>query len=52
MNKLARNAQSGSAAEPKQSGPNLILIYALLALMLVAAMAFAALIVWPFHGRH
>jgi len=33
------------------SGPNLTLIYSLIALALVAAMAVAALIVFPFYTR-
>lgn len=36
--------------EPK--GPNIFLLYALLALAILAAMAFAAMIVYPFHLRH
>jgi hypothetical protein len=35
--------------EPR--GPNLILLYALLALALLAAMGFAAMVVWPFYVR-
>lgn len=30
-------------------GPNLVLLYSLLALALIAAMTFAALVVWPFY---
>ncbi|HEX4321797.1 MAG TPA: hypothetical protein VHZ52_12875 [Acidobacteriaceae bacterium] len=30
-------------------GPNLVLLYSLLALALLAAMAFAAMVVWPFY---
>jgi hypothetical protein len=30
-------------------GPNLVVAYSLIALALLAAMAFAALIVWPFY---
>ena len=37
--------------EPENKGPNLILLYALLALGLLAAMAFAAMIIWPFYLR-
>ena len=33
----------------ENKGPNLILLYCLLALALLAAMAFAAMIVWPFY---
>jgi len=37
--------------EPSQ-GPNLTLIYGLIALSLIAAIGFAVLIVLPFHHRH
>jgi hypothetical protein len=37
--------------EEEGKGPNLILLYALLVLALLAAMAFAAMIVWPFYLR-
>jgi len=30
-------------------GPNLVLVYGLIALALLVAIAFAALIVWPFY---
>jgi hypothetical protein len=33
-------------------GPNLFVLYALLMVGLLAAMAFAALVVLPFHHRH
>jgi hypothetical protein len=35
----------------ENKGPNLILLYALVALGLLAAMAFAAMVVWPFYLR-
>jgi O-antigen ligase len=35
--------------EPQPKSPNLILLYALLALGLLGAMAVAAMIVWPFY---
>lgn len=38
-----------SEEEPK--GTNLILLYSLLALALLAAMGFAAMVVWPFYVR-
>jgi len=41
--------KSESEEEPK--GPNLILLYSLLALALVVAITFAALVVWPFYLR-
>jgi hypothetical protein len=40
-----------SEPEEESNGPNLILLYALLALALLAAAAFAAMIVWPFYLR-
>jgi hypothetical protein len=38
--------------DERSRGPNLILIYSLLGLALVAAMAIAALIVLPFYRHH
>jgi len=35
--------------EPQTKGTNLILLYALLALAFLGAMAVAAMIVWPFY---
>ena len=37
--------------EPEPKGPNLVLLYALLALGLLAAMGFAAMVVLPFYHR-
>jgi hypothetical protein len=37
--------------EDENRGPNLVLIYSLMALALIAAIAFAALIVLPFYNR-
>lgn len=34
------------------SGPNLVLIYSLVALGALLAIACAAMIVWPFYHRH
>jgi hypothetical protein len=45
-------SSSGQGPAAEHKGPNLILIYALFALALLAAMAVAAMIVWPFHLRH
>jgi hypothetical protein len=39
------------SAPEENSSPNLILLYALLALALLAAMGIAAAIVWPFYIR-
>ncbi len=38
-------------SDPPSRGPNLIILYLLLALALVAAISFAAAIVWPFYLR-
>ena len=37
--------------EDESDGPNLFLLYGLLALALLGAMAVAAMIVWPFYLR-
>jgi hypothetical protein len=47
MNNLAKTTQEED--EPEAKGPNLILLYALLALCILGAMAIAAMIVWPFY---
>jgi hypothetical protein len=47
-NEANRNEAAGG--EPSQ-GPNLILLYSLIALALAVAIALAALIVWPFYSR-
>ncbi len=41
--------QESPGDETPAKGPNLVLLYSLLALGLLAAMAFAAAIVWPFY---
>jgi hypothetical protein len=43
-------AEEDPADSPSQ-GPNLVLIYSLIALALIAAIAFALLIVMPFYHR-
>lgn len=43
-------AQKNQAGEPDQ-GPNLVLLYSLIALALAAAIGLAAFIVWPFYLR-
>ena len=40
-----------TGAERPVKGPNLVLLYCLLALALVAAIGFAIAIVWPFYIR-
>jgi hypothetical protein len=37
--------------EPEPKGPNIMLLYALLALGLLAAMGFAWMVIMPFHHR-
>jgi hypothetical protein len=49
MNKLTQRPDTTPELEQEQKGPNLILLYTLLALALLGAMAFAAMIVWPFY---
>jgi hypothetical protein len=50
MNDLERTRKD-EPEEEKSSGPNLVLLYSLIALAIVVAMAFAALIVLPFYRR-
>lgn len=38
-------------SDPETKGPNLVLIYSLIALSLIAAICFAMLIVLPFYHR-
>ena len=45
--KLAMDAQGEEDRAPQ--GPNLIIAYGLMALALLIAIAFAAMIVWPFY---
>ena len=51
MSKIADQSDSSPEPETGNKGPNLILLYALLALGLLVAMGFAAMIVWPFYLR-
>jgi hypothetical protein len=50
MSNLERTPKDEPEKE-RPRGPNLVLIYSLIALALVAAMAIAALIVLPFYRR-
>jgi hypothetical protein len=50
MNDLER-ARKGEPEEERARGPNLVLLYSVIALALVVAMALAALIVLPFYRR-
>ena len=43
--------KSSPDREAPAKGPNLVLIYSLLALALAAAIGFAVAIVWPFYIR-
>jgi hypothetical protein len=45
------NCQNADENEVGSGGPNLVLMYTLLGVALVAALAFAAAIVWPFFIR-
>jgi hypothetical protein len=53
MNKTAEKPEDPSELEPEieNKGPNLVLLYSLLAFGLLVAMGFAAMIVWPFYLR-
>jgi len=53
MNDAAGKPGGSPEREPEQEEkrPNLILLYSLLALALIAAMTFAALVVWPFYRQ-
>ena len=46
-----RSLENAGEEEEKNPGPNLVLIYSLIALGFLAAMAAAAMIVWPFYKR-
>jgi hypothetical protein len=50
MNKLERRTQDDQDEEPSH-GPNLVVLYALIALALAAAIGFALLVVMPFYHR-
>ncbi|MGB7265577.1 MAG: hypothetical protein WBC92_08690 [Terracidiphilus sp.] len=39
------------SGEKQSQGPSLVLLYSIVALALAAAIAFAAMIVWPFYRR-
>lgn len=43
--------ESSDSLDPPSQGPNLTLIYSLIALALVLAMGFAVMIVLPFYNR-
>jgi hypothetical protein len=47
----AERPTNGPGDEPPSQGPNLILLYGLVALALAAAIGFALLIVMPFYQR-
>jgi hypothetical protein len=44
--------QRPESEDPPSQGPNLILLYSLIALALAAAIGFALMIVMPFYHRH
>ena len=48
---MSNPAKPEDESEQKDSGPNLVLIYALIAIGLLAAAVFAAAIVLPFYHR-
>jgi hypothetical protein len=53
MSDTKENPSDLTKSEPEEEskGPNLILLYSLLALALFVAIGFAALVVWPFYLR-
>jgi hypothetical protein len=51
MSRLPRRPVLPPEEEEESRGPNLVLIYTLMALALIAAIGFAALIVLPFYHR-
>jgi hypothetical protein len=46
---ILRPDEKGSSGEQRSQGPSLTLLYSLIALALAAAIAIAAMIVWPFY---
>ncbi len=51
MSKITGRPDPLDDQEAEGKGPNLFLLYGLLALALLGAMAVAAMIVWPFYLR-
>ncbi len=51
MNSPGAGRKDADGEEPSQ-GPNLVLLYSLIALALAVAIGLALLIVWPFYVRH
>jgi hypothetical protein len=51
MNKLERRTREDQEEDGSSTGPNLILLYSLIALALAAAIGFALLVVMPFYHR-
>jgi hypothetical protein len=51
MNDLERRPEPPGEEDGQAKGPNLVLIYGLLALALAAAIGLALLIVFPFYHR-
>ncbi|MDR3725592.1 MAG: hypothetical protein P4K86_00980 [Terracidiphilus sp.] len=51
MNNLERRTQDDQEEDRPSQGPNLIVLYALIALALAAAIGFALLVVMPFYHR-
>jgi hypothetical protein len=49
MSERDRSPRASKSDEEGPQGPNLVLVYSLIALGLLIAFAFAALIVWPFY---
>lgn len=53
MSDATKRSSDLTKSEPEEEpkGPNLILLYSLLALALLVAITFAAMVVWPFYTR-
>ena len=51
MSEANRTTSSPDEGEPPSRGPNLTLIYTLIVLAMLAAVAVAAMIVLPFYNR-
>jgi hypothetical protein len=53
MSELSENPYGSPEPEPESEskGPNLVLLYSILALGLLAAIGFAVMVIWPFYLR-
>jgi hypothetical protein len=51
MSELSENPGGPPESESESKGPNLVLLYSILALALLAAIGFAVMVIWPFYLR-